>query len=84
MDGGPRAILFVIDGVLCNGGSQRPFGYGRFDANMKDISGARTLRIAPQLRGELKLLRIYGRAMRVNEAVGNRNASLANGARARQ
>ncbi|MCY2953581.1 MAG: exo-alpha-sialidase [Planctomycetota bacterium] len=71
VDAGPKVIMFVIDGQLCNGGKQRPFGYGWFDANLKDVSGARTLRLAAGLRGELRTLRIYDRALRVSEAVGS-------------
>jgi hypothetical protein len=30
VDGGPHIIMFVIDGVLCDGGEGRQFGWGRF------------------------------------------------------
>lgn len=30
VDGGPKIITFIIDGVLCDGGDFRMFGWGRF------------------------------------------------------
>ncbi|MBI4659125.1 MAG: hypothetical protein HY735_09810 [Verrucomicrobia bacterium] len=71
VDGGPKAIGFVIDGKLCDGGSERAFGFGRFDPALKEVNGARDLNLAPNLRGKLKLLRIYHRALRTSEAIGN-------------
>jgi hypothetical protein len=60
-----------VNGVLNDGGAQRPFGFGRFSPNLKDVSGGRELRIAPELHGELRHVRIYNRALRTSEAVGN-------------
>jgi hypothetical protein len=75
VDGGPQIIAFIVDGQLCDGGLERPFGFGRFDAAFKDVSGARTLKLAPNLRGSLLEVRLYDRALRVSEAVGNCHAS---------
>jgi hypothetical protein len=74
VDGRAKVICFVTDGVLNDGGAQRPFGFGRFSPILKDISGARDLRIAPDLHGELQHARIYNRALRTSEAVGNFHA----------
>jgi len=63
-----------VDGVLNDGGAQRPFGFGRFNPTFKDISGGRELQIVPDLRGELGHLRLYDRALRSSEAVGNFHA----------
>src|SRR5581483_55184 len=30
VDGGHKAITCVVDGVLCDGGKNRPYGFGRF------------------------------------------------------
>jgi hypothetical protein len=70
VDAGAKAITWVIDGELCDGGSQRQFGFGRFNPTFKDVSG-RDLRMAPDLHGELFQLRIHGRALRTSEAIGN-------------
>jgi len=64
VDGGPRVILFVIDGQLCDGGDFRQFGWGRFSPHLHNVTGAARLRLGPALR----TLRLHGRALRVNEA----------------
>jgi hypothetical protein len=74
VDGGPRAITFILDGELCDGGKERLFGYGRFDEAFKDVNGARNMKVAPSLRGRLSLVRIYNRALRTSEAIGNYHA----------
>jgi hypothetical protein len=76
VDGRAKVICFVIDGVLNDGGSARQFGYGRFNPNIKDISGGRTLLLAPSLHGDLRQVRLYNRALRTSEAVGNYRESL--------
>ena len=37
VDGGPKLITFVVDGVLGDGGTQRPAGWGRFDARLSGL-----------------------------------------------
>jgi hypothetical protein len=71
VDGRAKLICFLVDGLLNDGGSQRQFGFGRFSPTFKDISGGRDLRVAPDLHGELRHLRVYDRALRTSEAVGN-------------
>lgn len=71
VDGGPKLILFVIDGQLNDGGPHRQFGWGRFSPWLREVNGAEVLTIAPNLRGALTRLRLYPRALRVSEAVGN-------------
>lgn len=82
VDGGPKIILFVVDGVVCDGGDQRQFGWGRFsphlrapnpDPQAKDRPAM--LRIAPKMNGTVESLRIYNRALRTSEAVGNWRAA---------
>ena len=75
VDGHAKVIYFVVDGALNDGGTQRPFGFGRFSPIFKDITGGRTLQIAPALRGELRHVRIYDRALRTSEALGNCRAT---------
>jgi hypothetical protein len=67
VDGGPKVITFVVNGVLCDGGEERQFGWGRYSPNLRTPNGAPTLKIAPAVRG----LRLYNRALRTSEAVGN-------------
>jgi len=46
----------------------------KFSPILKDVSGGRDLRIVPALHGELKHLRLYNRALRTSDAVGNFHA----------
>jgi hypothetical protein len=73
-DGGPKIISFVIDGKFNDGGDQRQFGWGRFSPNLRGAQGSPTLRIGGQLDGRIESLRIYDRAIRVSEAIGNYRA----------
>jgi hypothetical protein len=72
VDGGPKIIMFVVDGVLCDGGEQRQFGWGRFSPDLRTPNGSATLTIAPAV----KTLRLYNRALRTSEAVGHYKSGL--------
>jgi hypothetical protein len=74
VDGRAKVICFVTDGVLNDGGTQRPFGFGRFSPILNDASGGRELHIAPELHGEPEHVRFCNRALRTSEAVGNFHA----------
>jgi hypothetical protein len=65
VDGGPKLILFVVDGMLNDGGEQRQFGWGRFSPNLRHANGGNVLRVSPAVSG----LRIYDRALRVFEVI---------------
>lgn len=69
-DGGPGLLLFIIDGVLCDGGTQRQFGWGRAAPALCRPQGVTLNLFLPFMR-ELHGLRVYNRALRVSEAVGN-------------
>ena len=71
VDGGPRIITFVVDGLLCDGGDWRQFGWGRFSPHHRGPQGSDVLHIGPSLRGEVKIVRLYNRALRTSEAIGN-------------
>ncbi|GAB4033701.1 exo-alpha-sialidase [Spirosoma jeollabukense] len=74
VDGGPKIIAFVVDGVLNDGGDTRQFGWGRFNPQLKSVAGAPTLQIGTKLNGSVQQLTVYDRAIRVSEAIGNYNA----------
>lgn len=76
VDGGPRIITFIVDGKLCDGADHRQFGWGRFSPNLRDANGEDTLRIGPNMKGQVKNLRIYDRCLLTSEAIGNYNAGL--------
>ena len=71
VDGGPKIISVVVDGLLCDGGDTRQYGWGRFHPRLRDVNGAPTARVAPTLDGELGAFRIYNRYLLTSEAVGN-------------
>ena len=71
VDGGPKVITFVVDGRLCDGGTWRQFGWGRFSPNLRHANGTERLRIGPSLRGRVEALRIYDRYLRTSEVMGN-------------
>jgi hypothetical protein len=75
VDGGPKIITFVVHGVLCDGGNERQFGWGRFSPTLRAPNGADTVRLHPSVLS----IRLYTRALRVSEAVGNFRAGTAPG-----
>jgi len=74
VDGGPKLITFVVDGVLNDGGAARQFGWGRFAPELQDVNGLRQVTLAPKLWGEVQTLRVYDRALRTSEVIGNYHA----------
>jgi hypothetical protein len=70
VDRGPRIITVIVDGVLCDGGTTRQFGWSRFAAEMGDFSGAKYLQLDPE-HVTLHRLRLYDRYLRTAEVVQN-------------
>ncbi len=66
-DVGPKIITFVVDGVFCDGGQHRQYGWGRWNGNLGTVLKAGPLAAGPSL----KSLRVYDRYLRTSEAVGN-------------
>lgn len=60
-------VTVVADGVFCDGGSARPYGWGRIPLEMGDVKGA----FQAALDASVKGLRLYARPLRTTEAVGN-------------
>jgi hypothetical protein len=71
VDAGPCIITFVADGRLADGGVHRQFGWGRFSPHLRHANGGKTLRLGPALRGRIQALRLYGRALRISQAVAH-------------
>lgn len=78
VDSGPCIITFIIDGKLCDGGSHRQFGWGRFSPNLRDVNGDSCLRLNKDPDVRIRRLRLYDTALRTSEAVGNCRAIQAN------
>jgi Concanavalin A-like lectin/glucanases superfamily/BNR repeat-like domain len=71
VDGGPKIVSFVVDGVFNDGGDVRQFGWARFPKYLGDVNGAPRAEVAKGLYGNLGALRVYMRYLRTSEAVGN-------------
>jgi hypothetical protein len=71
VDAGPRIIAFVIDGLLCDGGTARPYGWGRYEGALGDVRGSGRFRPGPGLKGEISLARVYARALRISDLVAH-------------
>jgi len=71
VDSGPRIVLFVVDGQLCDGGTARQYGWLRYGSPLGDVTGRGRFRVASQVR----LLRLYSRYLRVSEAVAHFHAA---------
>ncbi|HUW62035.1 MAG TPA: sialidase family protein [Candidatus Bathyarchaeia archaeon] len=69
-DGGPRILMFVVDGVLCDGADVREQGWYKLEPDIE-------FRAAPILTVECRLtcLRLYTRPLMVSEAVANARAA---------
>ncbi|MCE6989706.1 exo-alpha-sialidase [Dyadobacter sp. CY323] len=74
VDGGPRVIAFVVDGKLNDGGDTRQFGWSRFNPYLQSVSGAKDVEIGSRIRGVIKTVRVYNRALKTSEAIGNYHA----------
>jgi hypothetical protein len=71
VDGGPKIITAIVDGTLNDGGAIRDYGWGRFNFALEDVNGSNTAKVAGNLFGELKQMRIYNRYLRTSEIIGN-------------
>lgn len=71
VDGGPKIVMFVLNGRLLDGGDARQWGWGRFSPGLINVAGSDVLRITPDAGVSVELVRIYRRALLVTEAVGN-------------
>jgi len=71
VDGGPRLISVMVDGVLCDGRRYRRCGWRRFGNELGDVTGGTVLKIGSGLNGRLERVRIYRRYLRNFELVGS-------------
>jgi hypothetical protein len=75
IDGGPKLMTVMVDGVLCDGGPDRQFGWSRFHPCLMEPNGAEEAVLAPGLNGTLQRLRLYDRYLLTSEGVGNWRAA---------
>ncbi|MEI8206805.1 MAG: sialidase family protein [Kiritimatiellales bacterium] len=65
LDGGPKVILILLNGALCDGGDDRQYGWGYFNAHMAHLNGLGCAEISPRVDRFL----LYDRALSVSESV---------------
>jgi hypothetical protein len=74
IDSGPGLVLVVVDGVLCDGGYAQLRGWSWLPPQLGDLSAGVEALEAGGARYEGAAVaggRVYGRALRVSELVGN-------------
>ncbi len=74
VDGGPKIMTFIVDGVMCDGGEHRQYGWGRFPEALGSINSGQPMRVGQRARARMKDLHIYTRPLRTSEAVANYHA----------
>lgn len=72
-DARARLILFVVDGVLCDGGEARQFGWGRIHPDLLEVNGGE-LRMTSPRGGTLTGLKIFSHALSVSSVVNHHRA----------
>lgn len=72
VDGGPKIISYIINGVFNDGGAQRQFGWGRYNPNIRHVNGRGKAVIDESIR----ILRLYDRALMTVEACANYKAGI--------
>ena len=74
VDGGPKIITFFVDGVLCDGGDYRQFGWGRFSPGLRHVnSTSRNPIIAPGSASVQDGAAVAGDAERIDIGAGIRS-----------
>ena len=70
VDNGPDIILCAVDGLLCDGGTNRQYGWRHYSPFLGQVltNKKKEMRI---LTEEMKSLKVYDRALSVSEAVDN-------------
>ena len=74
VDGGPKVLSLVVDGVLWDGGPRSKVGWGVFEYSLGQVTSATASWCAMPAggaKGLLHKLRVYPRALRVSEAISN-------------
>ncbi len=59
VDGGPKVVSFVVDGLFCDGGEERQFGWSRFSPLLCNAVGSSKLFISENV----KRLKVFSRAL---------------------
>jgi hypothetical protein len=74
VDGAPDIISVVVNGQLCNGGVARDYGWTRFSQDIRDVNSGKPWKLAANMHGQIKNIKVYNRYLRTSEAVSNYRA----------
>jgi hypothetical protein len=74
VDAGPKIVMFIVDGVLCDGGEARQCGWGRYEGDLGEVGGSGPIRVGSSFGGRLVRLRLHDRPLRTSEAVAHFHA----------
>ena len=67
VDGGPKIISAVCNGVFLDGGEKRQFGWTRYSPYLSDVNSSSPIRTGSG--GAIVKLSVYRRCLRVSEAI---------------
>lgn len=70
IDGGPKAIVFIVDGRIDDGGTVRQFGFGRYNAHLLGADGAEQAEVGGANGIKTLYFALYARALMVGELIG--------------
>jgi hypothetical protein len=76
VDGGPKIISCVVEGMLNDGGRDQASGWARFDPNIHQVPGGLDVQVGRPSPVEVVEWRIHRRALRNYEAIENYRATL--------
>lgn len=85
IDGGPRVICFVVDGIFCDGGDDTQFGWGRFSRDLEHINTEDTMVIGRRrdgcypFSGTIRKVSFYGDAFLTAESLWSYSRSISFG-----
>ncbi len=74
VNGGPKIVSYVIDGIVGDGGEERQKGWQRFSSEFADINGGKDAQVVFSFHGQMNQLYIYNRCLRVSEIISNYNS----------
>lgn len=74
VDGGPKVISVVVDGILCDGGLQGSAGWSFFGMDLADVTGS--LQATVGQVAKLGEVRIYDRYLLTSEIISNWRAGM--------
>ncbi|MBN1624668.1 MAG: exo-alpha-sialidase, partial [Clostridia bacterium] len=69
IDSGPKVIYFILNGIFCDGGNEKPFGWCRFASQMIDLNGMTNIIVDDCV----SMIRIYDKALMTCQMVRKYN-----------